>query len=98
MDVTHVFQGIRFVWDRRKALANLRKHGVPFEEAWEVFFDPFVHVVTEHEKNGEVREAAIGITKGWLLLYVVFVIRGETIRIISARRSTRSERKRYEDG
>ena len=97
MDVVHIVQGITFTWDRRKALANRRKHGVSFETACEVFFDPFLRVVTEQEAAGEEREAVIGMTTGWQLLFVVFAIRGDTVRIISARKATRSERKTYEN-
>ena len=97
MDVIHVVQGITFTWGRRKAVANLGKHGVPFETACEVFFDPFLQLVGEQEKDGELREAVIGMTKGWRLLVVAFVIRAETVRIISARTARPSERERYED-
>lgn len=97
MDVVHVVQGITFTWDRRKALTNLRKHGVSFESASEAFFDPFVQGVREQETNGERREVVIGMTTSWQLVVVAFALRGEVIRMISARRTTPSERKRYED-
>jgi uncharacterized DUF497 family protein len=54
-------------------------------------------VVAEQEAAGEEREAVIGMTTGWQLLCVVFVLRLETVRIISARKTTRSERKIYEN-
>jgi hypothetical protein len=47
---------------------------------------------------GELRETIIGMTAGWQLLFVALAMRGSRIRIISARRATRAERKRYEDG
>ena len=79
-----------------KASSNLRKHRVPFEKACEVFFDPFVSLVDASDPS-EVREAAIGLSEDWDLLFVGHVIRmKDTIRIISARPATPSERRDYE--
>ena len=76
---------------------NVRKHGVSFHAACEVFFDPFVRIVDASNPT-ESREAAIGYTEGERLLFVVHVIRHEeTIRIISAREATREERRQYEN-
>jgi uncharacterized DUF497 family protein len=98
MDVSFRFQGQKFVWDVRKATANLKKHKVAFETACEVFFDPFVLLV-EAERKGETREAALGLTENWSLLYVVHVLwEKDSIRIISARNATKRERKDYENG
>jgi uncharacterized DUF497 family protein len=98
VNVSHEVQGQPFEWDSAKAAANLDKHGVSFERACEVFFDPFVVLVEAGEEDGEPREAAIGLTEDWSLLFVVHVIRHEeTIRIISARPATPSERNEYED-
>jgi uncharacterized DUF497 family protein len=97
MHVTHCLRGIQFEWDRDKAKANLAKHAVSFEQACEVFFDPFVRVVDASDQQ-EVRDAAIGYAEDSSLLFVVHVIRHEeTIRIISARQATSEEKKRYED-
>lgn len=96
MDVTFELQGQIFEWDPEKAAANLRKHHVSFEKACEVFFDPFVRVVDASDQ-GEPREAAIGLTEDWAPLFVVHVIRDQdSIRIISARPATPSERRDYE--
>lgn len=96
MDVLFELQGQVFEWDTEKASANLRKHHVSFEKACEVFFDPFVHLVDASDQD-EPREAAIGLTEDWAPLFVVHVIRHEdTIRIISARPATPSERRDYE--
>lgn len=97
MTVRHTLQEIRFEWDAQKAAANRRKHGVDFEEACEVFFDPFLRVVDAGEVRGEARQAILGLTPDWQLLHVAFAERGEVFRIISARRATRQERKSYED-
>jgi len=96
MDVAFGLQGQTFEWDTEKAAANLRKHHVSFEKACEVFFDPFVHLLDATDQ-GEPREAAIGLTEDWELLFVVHVVRQEaTLRIISARPATSSERRDYE--
>lgn len=88
---------MRFVWDERKADANARKHGVTFDEASTVFFDPLALVV---EDPGNPQNARIiGLSVALRMLLVVFVERGEdALRLISARRATRRERRRYEEG
>ena len=98
MDIHFLFHGQRFVWDSEKASINLSKHGVSFEVACQIFFDPFLRL--EDASTGkEERDAAIGLTEDWTLLFVVHILReGETIRIISARPATAQERRIYEDG
>ena len=94
--VQHELGGVTFVWDPTKAAANRRKHGVPFETAAEVFFDPFLRVI-EAPAPGEARDAVLGYTGSQLLLFVAHLILDEdTIRIISARRATAPERGLYE--
>jgi uncharacterized DUF497 family protein len=95
-DVVHEQNGIRFVWDGEKAESNRRKHGVPFEAACEVFFDPFVHLLGSNMIGGEDRESAIGLTQGWSPVVVVYTFREEAIRVISARPATARERNFYE--
>lgn len=97
MPARYSLQDIQFEWDRAKAAANRRKHGVEFETACEAFFDPFLRVLDAGHEGGEAREAILGLTVKWQLLHVVFVERGEGFRIISARRATRPERRLYED-
>ncbi len=97
MNVTYILYGITFEWDSHKAEENLRKHGVSFETACEVFFDPFILWLDEEVVEGELRETIIGMTVNWRLLYVVYVMRDDTIRLISVRKVTRAERKRYEN-
>lgn len=96
-DVVHQRNGIRFVWDRGKADLNLRKHGVSFETACEIFFDPLVCLLRSEMLGGEDREAAIGMTEVWSVLVVVYTFRKEAIRIISARPATPREKADYED-
>jgi uncharacterized DUF497 family protein len=97
MDLYFLYHGQRFVWDAEKASGNVSKHGISFEAACQVFFDPFIRI--EDASTGEEqREAAIGLTEDWTLLFVVHMLReGDTIRIISARPATAQERRFYED-
>jgi uncharacterized DUF497 family protein len=91
-----VLHGITFVWDARKASANLRKHGIAFEQAAEAFFDPFLKVV-DASRHEEARDAIIGMDTRWNLLFVVHLeLEDDAIRNISARKATRKERAYYE--
>ncbi|MEO5926155.1 MAG: BrnT family toxin [Bryobacteraceae bacterium] len=89
---------MNYEWDAGKAAANFKKHGVRFEEAATVFLDPLAitysdpgHSMSEH------REITIGHTGGQVLLFVAHIDRKGRIRIVSARRATRAERKQYEE-
>lgn len=97
MNVTYAPHDVTFEWDSQKIAENLRKHNTSFETACEAFFDPFVLWLNEEVVEGEVRETIIGMTIDWRLLYVVYVMRDSTVRLISARKVTNAERKRYED-
>jgi len=80
-----------------KARQNLTKHEIAFEQAVEVFFDPFFRLV-DTSPGTEPRDAVIGMDAHWNLLFVVrILIEDEAIRIISARKATRNERQHYED-
>lgn len=87
-----------FTWDPEKAASNLRRHGVSFEEAATAFGDP--HSITipdpDHSRS-ESRSILLGTSRQGLLVIVSHTERGETIRIISARRATRIERRTYEE-
>jgi uncharacterized DUF497 family protein len=89
--------GVDFEWDTSKARTNLRKHRIHFKAACEAFFDPFFRVLDASGESGEIRQAILGMTSDWRLLYVVYVEREASLRIISARRTTSQERKLYED-
>jgi len=83
-------------WDLRKAASNLEKHGVAFEEAAEALGDRLAITRADHDHSEfENRFVLIGESGEGRLLTVVFVIRGEAARIISARKSTRAERRLY---
>jgi uncharacterized protein len=89
-------RGQTFEWDSEKAAINLRKHNITFQEACEVFFDPFFCLVDSTAED-EAREGATGYSERSRLLFVVHVVRQEeTIRIISARPATTEEREIYE--
>jgi hypothetical protein len=97
MDVAFLHLGQRFVWDSEKASTNLAKHGISFEDACQVFFDPFFKMEDASIPN-EQREAVIGLTEDWTLLFVVHIsLEDDAIRIISARPATQQERRTYED-
>ncbi len=87
-----------FEWDAAKAEANLKRHGVSFEEAVTVFQDPLakVHADPDHSES-EAREILIGHSARGRLLLVAFTDRQGKIRLISARKVTRSERRGYEE-
>lgn len=85
-------------WDPFKAAANERKHGVRFADAASVLFDPLAVKLEEFDYGGEERLAVAGTDNTGRVLVVVYAHRGETRRIISARRATRQERKQYEEG
>ena len=92
---------VPFEWDDAKKAANPGKHdGVTFEEAFEAFFDPGARLV-DAGRRGESRDALIGYGTQSRILYVVHVeiLEGDGgFRLISARKATREERARYEDG
>lgn len=84
-----------FEWDRAKAAANYKKHGVRFEHAVLAFEDAFAVVeFDESEDYGEDRFLLTGRAAGGILV-VVYTERGERIRIISAREATDYERRNY---
>jgi uncharacterized DUF497 family protein len=94
--VRYLLNGVSFEWDAEKAARNRFRHGVPFELACEVFFDPFACWL-DATRSDEDRDAAIGRTESQALLHVVHVSsHEEVIRIVSARHATCEERRIYE--
>jgi len=88
---------VRFVWDSRKAAANLRKHAVSFEEASSAFDDKLGAYFPDRLHAD--RFILIGLSRRPRLLYVVHAeIQLDAIRIISARKATKHEKTRYENG
>lgn len=89
---------MRFEWDDNKARTNAAKHKVTFEEAATVWTDPFALIAPDPEHSTEeMREWIIGTSYLQKVLIVVYTVRDENIRIISARKATRNERSRYEE-
>ncbi len=88
-----------FEWDARKAAANFTKHAIAFEDAATVFLDPLATTFPDpdHSKE-ERREITIDYTMKGHLVFVSHCERRRRIRIISARRATRTEREQYEEG
>ena len=88
---------MRFEWDPAKASTNVDLHGVTFEEATTVFGDALARTIYDPEHSeSEHRFVTIGRSESQTLLVVVHTERGEAIRIISARRGSRREKKSYE--
>jgi uncharacterized DUF497 family protein len=86
-----------FVWDKKKAAENQRKHGISFEEASTVFYDPLSATFDDPDHSiGEHRMITVGLSSRHRLLIVSYVERGKHVRIISARPATAHERKRHE--
>lgn len=88
---------ICFEWDRGNKDKNLKKHDVTIEECEEVFFDPCKKIANTLVKAGrENRYLLIGRTKKDRILFIVFTMRKQKIRIVSARDINKKERKKYE--
>jgi uncharacterized DUF497 family protein len=91
---------LRFDWDPSKARANLRKHGISFDEAETVFSDDYALVLPDpdHSSPDEERLLLIGLSAALRVLVVIHceLEGGNIIRLISARRATRSERAQYD--
>jgi uncharacterized DUF497 family protein len=89
---------LRFAWDPRKARANQIKHGVSFDEAKTAFLDEYARIIRDPEhSDDEERFVLLGMSVGLRLLVVCHCYRepGNLIRIISARRADKSERREY---
>lgn len=98
--IVDVYNGcMRFSWDAKKAAANLRKHGVSFEEASTVFRDALSATGSDPDHSVEERRFVTFGNSSWKrLLVVAHTEEDDYIRIISARLVTRQERKIYEEG
>lgn len=89
---------LTFEWDEEKSRANVRKHGVAFEEAKTVFSDPFAMTISDPEHSSEEdRYIDMGMSSRGRILVVWYTERGRNIRIIGSRKATRSQRRQYEE-
>ena len=87
---------VRITWDPVKAAQNLKKHGVSFDEASEVLDDSFRSTVLDEDHSDvEDRYVSLGLTSAGKLLIIFYTHRGEAVRLITARRPTRSETRNY---
>lgn len=89
---------MRVVWDPGKAQSNQLKHGVRFADAEGVLFDPLALTREDVTSTSERRFATIGADHTGRVVVVVYSERGDTYRLISARRATRRERIQYAEG
>jgi len=89
---------VNFEWDPAKARRNRRKHRVSFQEAATVFGDPLALTYSDPDRSAsEQRFITVGMSNANRVLIVAHTDGGESIRIISARKTTRRERKHYEE-
>ena len=84
-----------FEWDKTKAIQNEQKHGIRFSDTFAVFEDPNALTIDQNIR-GEERIATVEMDAFGRILVVVYTWRGEVIRIISARKATRTEVRQYE--
>ena len=86
---------VSFEWDRRKAEANLRKHGVDFADAAQVLEDVHAITIPDAASASEERFLTLGMDPLGRVLVVVYTWRSEKIRLISARKATSREARQY---
>ena len=92
-----IMEGVNFEWRDSKSEANVRKHGVSFQEALTVFADPLARIFDDPDHStDEMREIIVGHSTQQRLLVVCFTEREDKVRIISARAATSRERHDYE--
>jgi uncharacterized DUF497 family protein len=90
---------MKIEWDSRKAKSNIKKHGVSFEEAATALSDPMAATGVDPDHSiTEQRFITFGISEKGRLVVVSHTEKDETIRIISARKASKGERKLYEEG
>ena len=90
---------IVFEWDENKAEINKQKHGISFDEAQTVFTDDLLVMKLDiNHSNTEERLLLIGTSINNQVIVISYTERGDRIRLISARKATRNERKQYEEG
>ena len=86
---------MKFEWDKKKNEINLQKHGISFEEATLIFSGPVFTAEDKRHSRGEIRRISIGEVEKIIVVVVVHTKRGESTRIISARKANKKERSLY---
>ncbi|AOY83203.1 MAG: BrnT family toxin [Moorea sp. SIO3I7] len=86
---------MEFEWDENKNRQNQRKHGISFEEAQEIFFGIVFTSIDERYDYDEIREISIGAIQGVVIVTVAHTERNSKIRLISARKATPKEKRKY---
>lgn len=87
---------MRFDWDEAKNNINIRKHGIDFNDVTEMFTHPMLNMLDTGVQCGEERWIGLGLISATVALVVYTERQGDVIRIISARKATKHEAKRYE--
>ncbi len=87
---------MRYEWDRDKAVLNKQKHGIDFSDAVSVLEDPLALTICD-VAAGEQRYVSLGMDGLNRLLVVVYTVRGDRIRLISARKADKLEQRQYEE-
>jgi uncharacterized protein len=87
---------MEIIWDPNKAKVNFQNHKIRFSDAESVLFDPYALTIEDITSEGEQRHVTTGMDSLGRILVVVFMYRGNELRLISARRATKKERRHYE--
>ncbi len=85
-------------WDPDKAKSNYKKHGVHFSDAESVLYDPSALTIEDEDSEGEHRYVSIGLDAINRILVIVYAQVNDVIRLISARKAGKNERRDYEEG
>lgn len=88
---------MEYEWDPAKSEANLNKHGISFDEARYIFDGPILTRIDDREDYGEIRNISLGTISADAALVVVHTERGNRVRLISARKASRTEWEVYRD-
>ncbi len=89
---------MQIAWDPNKAEINFKKHKIRFSDAEMVLYDPLAMTLEEHDIDNEQRFVTTGTDSIGRIITIIYSYRSDTIRLISARKATQTERKQYEKG
>ena len=88
---------MKFEWDAAKNKANIKKHGIDFSDAWQLFEHPLFVWHDDRFDYGEDRYIGLGMLNNMMVIFTAFVeTDSDTIRVISMRKAKNHERKKYE--